>query len=232
MSGSLAALLARAGRSQRKVPMSRDEANFWNLIHAERRRLLALLETLTDDQWAYPSLCGRWTVEQVTAHLTAAAHTGTLAWIFSIVRAGFNPAKHNDRLLSRYLGETPDHTLNEYRASVELTVSPTKDYAAFLGETIVHGQDIAQPLGLNLTPDPTALLEVAQFFAAKDFAVNSKTLVSGLRLHATDADFMTGTGPLVEGPLLALVMVMAGRERYLDHLTGDGLSELGARLRK
>ena len=95
-----------------------------------------------------------------------------------------------------------------------------------LGENIVHSQDTAVPLGKTIEPDPEALLKVARFFARKDFAVNSKTQVAGLRLEATDADFRNGSGPILRGPLLSLVMVMAGRRIFLEQLEGDGVAHL------
>lgn len=208
-----------------------SDIQFWRLIHAERARLADLLDGLAPEQWRTQSLSTGWSVEQVVAHLSAAANTGRWAWIRSIVSAGFNPAKHNARFLARYLGRTPAETLEIFRDSVTSTISPTKDYAAFLGEVIVHGQDIARPLGISLTPDPCAVREIAEFFATKDFAVNSKTLVKGLRLEATDTSFAISEGPLVKGELLNLVMVMAGREEYCGALDGGGVRELQQRMK-
>lgn len=71
---------------------------------------------------------------------------------------------------------------------------------------------------------------MARYLAAKDFAVNSKTLVRGLALSAVDADFETGSGPEVTGRLLDLVMAMAGRPEALASLTGGGVSELRRRM--
>ncbi|WP_291792626.1 hypothetical protein [Brevibacterium sp.] len=42
------------------------------------------------------------------------------------------------------------------------TLPVTKDYAAFLGEVVVHAQDIARPLGLALEPAAEAVGEVAR----------------------------------------------------------------------
>lgn len=208
-----------------------SDTDYWKLIHAERARLLNLLEGLEPDQWRARTLCADWSVDDVIAHLSAAADTGRWAWIRSIVTAGFNPAKHNSRLLSRYQGRTPEETLETYRSLVGATTVPTRDYPAFLGEVIVHGQDIAQPLGLPLTPSHGALLEVARYFAAKDFAINSKTLVKGLTLEAADADFRVGSGPLVRGTLLDLVVAMAGRPAFAASLEGEGAKELQHRMR-
>jgi len=70
---------------------------------------------------------------------------------------------------------------------------------------------IRKPSGLHHTSDVTGMLAVAHFFATKNFAVKSKTLVKDLALRATDAEFQEGTGPEIRGPLLFLIMVMAGR---------------------
>lgn len=202
----------------------------WNEIHAERSRLAEVLDRLDSEQWASVSLCSNWTVEQVVAHLNAVANTGTLAWFRSIVRARFNANRHNERLLKRYLGGNYGTTLEEYLRSIPLTIAPTKDYAAYLGEVIVHGQDIAEPLSIEITPEPESVAAVARFFATKDFAVNSRTLVRGLQLEADDHAFMSGDGPLVRGKLLDLVMALAGRRNYVEKLHGDGVIELRRRV--
>jgi len=94
----------------------------------------------------------------------------------------------------------------------------------------VHGQDIARPLGMTLTPDPSATLEVAALLAAKDIAVKSHKAVNGLALEASDATSAAGSGPLVRGPLLSLVMAMAGRRDYCEELDADGVADLVRRI--
>lgn len=207
-----------------------ETVDWWSLIHAERTRLVKLLETLESDQWSADTLCSAWSVDEVVAHLSAAANTGRWAWIRSIVAAGFNADRHNSRLLARFRGRSPEEALGIFRTCITATIVPTKDYPAFLGEVIVHSQDIARPLGLTLTPDPSAVLEVARFYAAKDFAVNSRTLVKGLTLVADDADFRVGSGPAVRGRLLVLVMAMAGRPDFASLLEGEGAEELRTRM--
>lgn len=201
----------------------------WAAVHAARAELAGDLECLNDDHWAQPSLCGRWVVEEVVAHLTAAASIGSFRWVRSIVGARFDPDLHNQRRLEEHRGATPAETLSRFRAIVRSTKAPSKHTAAWLGEVIVHSQDIRRPLGLNRTPTLDAVTEVANFFAARDFAVSSHSTVKGLRLEALDGPFQYGSGPVVTGTTLALTMAMAGRAAYCDELAGDGVAILKSR---
>lgn len=210
---------------------SMQRADIWAAIHTERAAVADELENLTDEQWAAPSLCGEWTVEQTLAHLTAAASTGRLRWIGSVLAARFDFDLHNRRRLAEQLGATPAETLARFRAVVPATTAASGHTPAWLGEVVVHGQDIRRPLGLTRTPAVEAVTEVARFFAGRDFTVNSRTTVRGLRLEATDGPFTSGSGPLVRGTTLALVMAMAGRAVYCDELTGAGVTTLRSRLR-
>ncbi|WP_104160983.1 maleylpyruvate isomerase family mycothiol-dependent enzyme [Arthrobacter sp. ZGTC212] len=204
----------------------------WALIHAERAKLAEDLENLSEEQWQHGTLCTGWTVEQVLAHLTAAAGTNQRQWMRSMIGARFRPDVHNQRRLAEHLGSTPAQTLQGFRAVINSTTAPSAHTAAYLGEVLVHAQDIRHPLGLTRTPGPEALDPVAGFFASRDFAVPSKTYAEGLQLRATDSAFNAGYGFLVTGPVLALVMSLAGRAAYLDQLTGPGASTLRARVER
>jgi uncharacterized protein (TIGR03083 family) len=195
----------------------------------ERAALVADLRALEPEQWRTPTLCSAWDVEEVVAHLGAAVTTGMGAWLRSMVGARFDADVHNRRLLEAFRGATPQETLDRFRAVGPIAL-PRADSPAGLGELLVHAEDIRRPLGLAHAVDPAGLLAVARFFATRDFAVNSRSLVRGLTLTATDADFRHGSGPAVEGPLLALVMAMAGRPSHLADLTGAGVPELARRV--
>lgn len=207
--------------------VSRDD--LWAMIHAERAALAEDLAPLDDGGWAHPTLCGEWTVREVVAHLTAAASTGRVRWLTSMLGARFNPAKHNRRRLREHLGGSPAETLERFRAVIRSTTAPSGHTPAWLGEVVVHAQDIRRPLGISTEPDTSAVNQVATFFAAHDFAVNSKTAAKGLRLEATDSTFSNGDGPVAEGSTLALVMAMAGRSAYAADLTGPGAQVLRER---
>lgn len=200
------------------------------MVHRTRAALASDLAELSPQQWQHGTLCDAWDVRHVTAHLTAAASTGRGSWLRSIVAARFRPDVHNARRLREHLGGSPTETLDRFRQVIDATVAPTGDLGAWLGEVVVHSEDIRHPLSLPDRCDPAAAAAVAAFFASRDFAVPSRSRVKGLSLAGTDSDFQSGEGPRVEGPTLALVMVMAGRRSHLEELSGPGVASLASRL--
>lgn len=206
-----------------------DSDALWSATHAERAALAHDLARLDDRQWAQPSLCGQWVIEDVVAHLTAAASIGPLRWLTSALGARFDFDVHNDRRLAEHRGATPAETLERFRRVITSTTSPLGPTTAWLGEVIVHAQDIRRPLGLPHTPPVDNLTPVAVFYARRDFTVAGHSAIDGLRMEATDGCFHAGSGPLVRGTTLALTMAMAGRGVYCDDLVGPGVPSLRAR---
>jgi uncharacterized protein (TIGR03083 family) len=207
-----------------------QDDELWTLAHSERAALAEELAGLGAEQWRHDTLCGEWDVEQVVAHLTAAASLNQWQWLRSMLGARFRPDVHNQRRLSEHCGSTPAETLDRFRAVITSTTAPSQHTPAYLGEVVVHAQDIRQPLGLARTPSIEALTPVADFFAQRNFTVASHTHAADLQLRADDGPFAAGTGPLVTGPTLALVMSMAGRVPYLAELDGPGVPALRSRL--
>jgi uncharacterized protein (TIGR03083 family) len=205
--------------------------HLWPLVHAERAALAGDLAGLDDEQWERPTLCNSWTVEEVVAHLTAAASINMWKWLRSMALSRFRPSVHNKRRLAEYRGRDPGETLDRFRAVIEGTTAPSGHVPAYLGEVVVHSQDIRQPLGIPTAPSLDALTPVAEFFARRNFAVPSSSRVADLQVRADDGPFVAGSGALVIGSTLALVMSMAGRAHYVDELEGPGVQLLRTRLR-
>lgn len=207
-----------------------SDGTLWAVAHAERAALAEDLAGLRTEQWHQQTLCGKWDVEHVVAHLTAAASLNQFQWLRSMVGARFRPDVHNQRRLEEHRGSAPAETLYRFRAVINSTIAPSSDTPAYLGEVVVHAQDIRHPLGLRRSPSVDALTHVAEFYARRDFAVRSRTLAAGLQLRADDGPFTAGAGPLITGSTLALVMTMAGRAAYLANLQGPGVPILRSRL--
>ena len=201
----------------------------WSLVHAERAALAADLADLTDQQWATPSLCAGFTVRQVLAHLTAGASLNPARWMAGVMRCRFDFDKMVAMRLAEQLGATPAETLARFRHVVSSTVKAPVPTEAVLGEAIVHGEDIRRPLGIHRDYPITTLTQLACYYRGSDMVVPAKRRIAGLRLQASDGPFATGSGPLVSGRTLALIMAMTGRVTYCDELDGDGAAVLRAR---
>ncbi|MCR6648988.1 MAG: maleylpyruvate isomerase N-terminal domain-containing protein [Cellulomonas sp.] len=96
-------------RDEERNTMARtwDDDRLQDLMRAERSALADDLASLTADQWRRTTLCGQWDVEEVVAHLTAAASMNQWRWLRSMVGARFRPDVHNERRLAEHRGRTP-----------------------------------------------------------------------------------------------------------------------------
>lgn len=206
-----------------------QESGIWSLVHAERAALAADLADLTDQQWATPSLCTGFTVRQVLAHLTAGASLNPVRWMAGVIRCRFDFDKQVAMRLAEQLGATPAETLERFCRVATSTIRPPLPTAAMLGEAIVHAEDIRRPLSIRRDYPITTLTRLADYYQGSDLVVLAKGRIAGLRLEASDGPFATGSGPLVSGSTLALIMAMTGRVTYCDELDGDGAGTLRAR---
>lgn len=209
--------------------MPKTTSETWSLIHGERAALAADLAHLTDAQWSTPSLCAGLTVREVLAHLTASGTLNGVRWLAGVIRCRFDFDRQVAMRLAEQLGSSPAETLSRFERVVDSTTSPPLPKLALLGEVIVHGEDIRHPLGIAHDHPADVLTRVARYYAGTDQVVLARGRVRGLRLQATDGPFATGTGPLVSGRTVALVMAMTGRRVFCDELTGEGVATLRAR---
>jgi len=201
----------------------------WPVIHAERKSLAADLRSLDGDGWARPSLCGGWTVRDVLAHMTSTASMTPPAFFGKMLVSGFRFGTVQEKGIAAHLGQSPAGTLAGFEAVLTSVRHPPGPSATWLGETIVHGEDIRRPLGIAHTYPAEALVQVADFFAGSNLLIGAKRRIGGLALHATDAQWSHGTGPEVAGPMLSLVLAMTGRRAAVDDLSGDGVATLRSR---
>lgn len=203
--------------------------DIWPAIHAERRALADDLATLTDEQWQTPSMCAGWTVHDVLAHLTSAAKMTPPKFVRRFAAARFDFDTYVDRQVRREGAMGPAATLAEFRSVMSRTSAPPGPKDTWLGEAFVHGEDIRRPLGIPGSYPLRLVTRVIRLYAGSNAIIGGKRRIAGLTLRATDIDFSIGTGPVVEGPAVDLMLVTSGRSQALDSLSGAGLDTLAAR---
>ncbi len=201
----------------------------WPLIHGEREALITDLSGLTDEQWATQSLCADWTVRDVLGHMIATAKITPASFFAGLAGAGFRFNALSAKNIAREATAAPADGLAEFRRHLGDTTSPPGPAEAMLGEAVIHSEDIRRPLGMKREYPVEAVIRVADFFKGSNLLIGAKRRIAGLGLVATDAEWSTGTGPEVSGPLLSLVMAMTGRSAALADLSGDGVAILRSR---
>lgn len=210
-----------------------DHDQTWAAIDAQRRRVADLLDQLTDDEWRAPSLCEGWTVRDVAAHLTlqqlpwSAALRLIVRYRGDMDRAIRESAKERAAALSRA------QIIAEIRAMVG---SRRRNAGVTVGETLidalVHGQDIATPLGRVLPIPPVAAAAATSRMWTMRFPppFPATRIMKEFRLMATDIDWSAGTGLEVHGPIGTIMLLSCGRLVALPQITGPGTAQLAARL--
>jgi uncharacterized protein (TIGR03083 family) len=202
----------------------------WDAIHRERGALASDLANLSDDQWQTRSLCGDWTVQQTLGHMTAAASTNPPKWMARFAATGFRFDALIGKDVAAQTAGGPAQTLARFRSIESSNGHPPGPVDSWLGETLVHAEDIRRPLGITHDYSVDAAIRLADFYTRSNLLIGSKKRVAGLTLRATDAEWSSGSGPEVTGPAMAIVMTMTGRTVALDELDGQGVDILRARM--
>lgn len=201
----------------------------WAAIHRERLSLADFLETLDDDDWAVPSLCGGWTVRDVAAHVPL-SHIGRVRAVLEVVRYRGSFNRMVRETARRHAAETtPRQLIAEIRGMAGSRKHPIgTSHLDPLVDVLVHTQDIAVPLGRARVMPVDAAAAGADRVWSMGFPFGARRRLRGLRLEATDVDWARGEGAAVRGPIAALLLLLTGRDVRRDELTGDGIEQLTA----
>ncbi|MGA8995064.1 MAG: maleylpyruvate isomerase family mycothiol-dependent enzyme [Nocardioidaceae bacterium] len=201
----------------------------WPTVHAERRALADDLADLSAEQWATQSLCGEWTVHQVLAHLLSTAKMTTPTFVARLGGARFAFHEYTARQVAKESAGGPAATLAAFRKVETRETAPPGPKETWLGEAFVHGEDIRRPLGIRRAYPSPQVVRAIGMYARSNLIIGGKTRVAGVTLKASDIDYSVGSGPLVEGPAISLLLVTSGRRSALDELSGPGVQTLRER---
>lgn len=214
--------------------MNRDE--IWAAYAEHKERTVQLLEQLDPAEWNHPTLCDRWTVRDLAGHLTMQGMTpGDIARTLAqprLLAAAFGGTNKLICEMGKARGRAPiDRLLNQIRENgATRRVNPGLTEQHALVDIVVHSQDLAIPLGRTLPIEPaTAGLAADRIIADLGTRIANVMVDLGVgryQLVASDLDWSRGTGPLVQGPITSLLMLVAGRSAALEQLSGPGAEQL------
>ncbi len=218
--------------------MGRPQA--WQVISRERARLADLLDSLTPAEWEHPSLCAGWTVKHTAAHVISSPQATPWDVGVALLRARGSFDRCIDEQARRWADRPTEQIVADYRrldGSQRHPIGTT--YYEPLLDVLVHSQDIAIPLQRDHDMPVDAARAAADRVWRRAFPFRARSRLAGLRLRATDTDWAVGEraaagglgGPVVEGTMADLLLLLTGRPVVLPRLTGPGVELLRERVR-
>lgn len=200
-------------------------------VAAERRRLADLVADLTVEQWSTPSLCAKWTVRDVIAHLTTTTRLTVPLLLRAAVRARGNfDRMEMDLAAARAAAYTSAELVAQLRESADSTRRfPGSGPMDPLMDLVIHGQDVARPLGRPYGSPPAVVAACLAYVATNTF-MGGKRRLAGLRVVSTDTGWTLGEGLELHGPDIDLLLAASGRPSGLATLTGPGVAVVAERL--
>jgi uncharacterized protein (TIGR03083 family) len=208
--------------------MMTAEKPLMDLAYAERADLAAFLKTLEPQEWKAQSLCERWTVKDVVAHVVSYEEL-TVFGLFKRFAKG-RVVRANEVGVKEFAPMSPEDLIDFLDAHLR----PRGLTAGFGGmialvDGTVHHQDIRRALGHPRTV-PRDRLERILPLVPGNPRLGAGRRIRGLRLTATDVSWEHGDGQEVSGTGEALLMAMTGRPAALDELSGPGRATLAHRI--
>lgn len=205
-----------------------------DLLRIERSDFAALVAGLAPEEWDRPSLCVGWTVKDVVTHVLANDEIGMYGYMWGVARAGFRPARYTEAVQARWAARTPEQVA-AFARGLEHPRGMAKSMFRYsplilFTETFVHQQDVRRSIGWGREVDEDRMVAVLDAMVHTGAGVRARRTVAGLRVRATDVDYVSGApigkGAEVFGPAEVLVMTIAGRVVDPGALGGDGAKVL------
>jgi uncharacterized protein (TIGR03083 family) len=203
-------------------------AALMTMAHAERADLAEFLATLAPRDWEAPSLCSKWSVKDVVAHVISYEELGAVGLLKRFAKGWI--VRANQVGVDEFAALSPQQLLEVLRNHLQ----PRGLTAGFGGmialvDGTIHHQDIRRSLGRPRSV-PADRLERVLSLVPGNPRLGAGRRIRGLRLRANDIDWAHGRGPEVTGPGEALMMAMSGRPAALADLSGPGVGTLAKRL--
>lgn len=207
------------------------------LVRTERLALIEFLETIGPAEWATPSLCGEWTVQDVAAHLAWAPVLNPLRLMVPLAKSGFRINKASAEMTKIWALRGPAEIIAQLRSNAASGAKPpgVPEIAALV-DAVIHAIDIRRPLTSSRAVPAEAFAEVAGFSIDAKWPMtisvggSARKRLTGVQLVAEDYDWSYGEGPQVRAAGETVLRILNGRRVARDELTGEGADQLAISL--
>ena len=199
------------------------------VLRRARLPFIDLLASLDSDEWARPSLCAAWTVQQVAAHVAWAPVDPPHAMVTGLLRARGDVNQLNVDNARRWARRGPAAVLEQLRANAASGAKPFGvPWPAPVVDAVVHDLDVRRPLGRPRVVDEPLFRLVADFLLAARWPLSvllggdPRRRVAGVRLSAAGTTWRFGEGQELQASPETLLLLLAGRPVDVAELHGPG----------
>ncbi len=172
--------------------------------------LANLLAGESAEAWDAPSLCERWQVRHVVAHVTMPARLTPEQFGAEMAVAAGDFTVLSNTVAARDASLPPADLVNALRSPLHEWQPPGGGAVAALSHAVIHSLDVTVALDRPAVAPKEAVIAVLdQLIAANGewFGID----LTGVRFEAADADWSGGSGDLVRADSGPLVALLSGR---------------------
>jgi uncharacterized protein (TIGR03083 family) len=174
-------------------------------------RLADLLEVAPTQTWDAPSLCEKWLVRHVIAHVTMPARMSPEQFGAEMAAAGGDFGVLSDTVAERDASLPVADLLDQLRSPrLHAWQPPGGGAAGALSHAVIHSLDVTLALERPAVAPMGATTAVLDQLTASNGTIFGVDL-AGVRLQASDTDWSWGSGRLVRGDSGSLVALLSGR---------------------
>lgn len=182
-----------------------------SLVAPTYDRLADLLAAAAVDTWDAPSLCEKWLVRHVIAHVTMPARLTPEQFRAEMAAAGGDFTSLSDTVAARDASLPLADLLDQLRSpGLHAWQPPGGGMAGALSHAVIHSLDVTIALDRPaVAPEEAVTAVLDQLTAANGtwFGVE----LTDVRLEATDTAWSWGNGQLVRADSGSLVALLSGR---------------------
>jgi uncharacterized protein (TIGR03083 family) len=172
--------------------------------------LADLLAAAPAETWDAPSLCEKWQVRHVVAHVTMPARLTPEHFGAEMAAAGGDFTVLSDTLAARDASLPLADQLDALRSPLLHAWQPPGGATGALNHAVIHSLDVTVALDRPTVAPGEAVVAVLDQLTAANGALFGVDL-TGVRLEAADTDWSWGSGDGVRADSGLLVALLSGR---------------------
>ena len=184
--------------------------------------LADLLEAAGAGVWDVPSLCERWRIREVVAHVTMPARYSGPAFMAELQAVNGDFTRLSNVVAARDGALPITRLLDDLRSdALGAWQPPGGGLEGALTHCVIHELDIVEAVPLDRQVPEARVRAVLDLLSSPERPNPFGVELSAVRLEADDMEWSVGTGNVVRGAGQALVLLLSGRSLPPGRVRGN-----------